>query len=87
MKDAVGRAKPCLNTLPHVEFIYGKSAGYDPEGAKEVTMSWKFHDKTRNRRAKKDFKKLNKMCIHNAMVSSKQFSDFRKRNDAYERPY
>jgi len=56
-------AKPCLNVLPHGGFIYGKSAGYDPEGAKEVTMSWKFHDKTRNRRTRKDFKKLNKMCI------------------------
>jgi len=42
--------------LPPTQFIYGKSAGYDPEGAKEVTMSWKFHDKTRKRRAKKDFR-------------------------------
>jgi hypothetical protein len=56
-KDSVGMSKPCLNKLPQVEFIYGKSAGYDPEGAKEVTMSWKFHDKTRNKKAKKDFKK------------------------------
>ena len=84
-RDAVGMAKPCLNKLPNVGFIYGKSAGYDPEGAKEVTMSWKFHDKTRHRRARKDFKKLNKMCIQNAMVSSKQFYDFRKKYDAREK--
>ena len=42
-KDGVGRPKPSLNPLPHPGFIYGKSAGYDPEGAKEVTMSWRFH--------------------------------------------
>ena len=81
-KDGVGIPKPCVNPLPPSQFIYGKSAGYDPEGAKEVTMSWKFHDKTRNRRTKKDFKKLNKMCIKNSMFSSKQFYDYRKRNDA-----
>jgi len=49
-----------LNPLPPTGFVYGKSAGYDPEGAREVTMSWKFHDKTRDRKARKDFKKLNK---------------------------
>jgi hypothetical protein len=62
-KDGVGRGKPCLNPLPPNGFVYGKSAGYDPEGAREVTMSWKFHDKTRNRKAKKDFKELNKRCV------------------------
>lgn len=70
-KDGVGIAKPCLNPLPPPGFIYGKSAGYDAEGAKEVTMSWRFHNKTRHARAKKDFKKLNKMCINNALVTSK----------------
>lgn len=59
-KDGVGHGKPCLKPLPPQGFVYGKSAGYDPEGAREVTMSWKFHNKTRNRSAKKDFKKLNK---------------------------
>ena len=59
-KDAVGQAKTCHHPLPPVDFIYGKSAGYDAEGAKEVTMSWQFHNGTRNRRAKKDFRKLNK---------------------------
>ena len=69
-KDGIGRSKPCLNPLPPDGFVYGKSAGYDPEGAKEVTMSWKFHDKTRRKRPKKDFRALNKMCINNGMVSA-----------------
>ena len=59
-KDDVGKPKPTLKPLPPDGFVYGKSAGYDPEGAREVTMSWKFHDKTRDRKARKDFKKLNK---------------------------
>ena len=83
-KDGVGFPKPCVNPLPHPGFIYGKSAGYDLEGAKEVTMSWRFHDKTRNRRAKKDFKKLNKMSVVNGMVSAKDFYKFRRFNSARE---
>jgi len=70
-RDAVGTAKPCLHQLPPMEFIYGKSAGYDAEGAKEVTMTWKFHDKTRMKRARKDFRKLNKACIMNGRTTSK----------------
>ena len=81
-RDAVGMAKPCVNPLPPHGFIYGKSAGYDLEGAKEVTMSWRFHDKTRHRKAKKDFKELNKMCAVNGMVSAKDFYKFRKVHNA-----
>ena len=65
-----------------MDFIYGKSAGYDPEGAKEVTMSWKFHDKTRKKKASKDFRKLNKMCVTTGLTTSKQFYTFRSRNNA-----
>lgn len=74
--------KPCHKNLPPVDFVYGKSCGYDPEGAKEVTMKWKFHDHTRNKRAKTDFKKLNKMCVKQALVTSKQFYNFRRNNNA-----
>lgn len=38
-KDDVGKPKPTLKPLPPGDFVYGKSAGYDPEGAREVTMS------------------------------------------------
>ncbi len=62
-KDNVGVPKPCHKNLPPEGFVYGKSCGYDPEGAKEITMTWKFHSHTRNKRAQTDFKKLNKMCI------------------------
>jgi len=70
-KDDVGKPKPTLKPLPPGDFVYGKSAGYDPEGAREVTMSWKFHDKTRNKRNKRDFRKLNKQCVNNHLVTSK----------------
>ena len=81
-KDAVGVAKPCLAALPPMEFIYGKSAGYDAEGAKEVTMSWQFHNQTRSKRARKDFRSLNKQCISNALHTSQQFYKYRKQADA-----
>ena len=48
-------------------------------------MSWKFHGKTRNRKARKDFKKLNKQCVCTGLVSSKDFYKYRKTNDAREK--
>ncbi len=70
-RDQVGKAKPSLKVLPGEHFVYGKSAGYDPEGAREVTMSWKFHGQTRNAKPRKDFRKLNKMCIKQHLTTSK----------------
>jgi hypothetical protein len=81
-KDGIGIPKPCLNPLPPSDFIYGKSAGYDAEGAKEVTMSWQFHNQTRSKRARKDFRSLNKQCISNALHTSQQFYKYRKQADA-----
>ena len=59
-KDNVGMPKSCHKNLPPEGFVYGKSCGYDPEGAKEVTMTWKFHSHTRNKKGQTNFKKLNK---------------------------
>ncbi|EER15608.1 conserved hypothetical protein, partial [Perkinsus marinus ATCC 50983] len=43
MRDEVGHAKPTYYDLPSGGFVYGKSQGADPEGAKEVTTKWKSH--------------------------------------------
>lgn len=43
MKDDIGFGKPTIFNLPKGEFIYGKHLTRDKEGAKEVSMTWKFH--------------------------------------------
>jgi hypothetical protein len=43
MKDDVGLGKPTTYVLPKGEFTYGKPLIRDKEGAKEVSMTWKFH--------------------------------------------
>jgi len=43
MKDDVGIGKPSTYNLPKGDFVFGKPLQRDKEGAKEVSMTWKFH--------------------------------------------
>ena len=60
MKDDIGRGKPTTYVLPKGEFTYGKSLTRDKEGAKEVSMTWKFHQESKDRDPTRDFTQLNK---------------------------
>ncbi|KAF4657386.1 hypothetical protein FOL47_008463 [Perkinsus chesapeaki] len=62
--DYSRHAKPTYYDLPNEGFVYGKSEGADPEGAKEITMTWKSH--TPNALPETnvlDFRSLNKSAI------------------------
>lgn len=63
MKDDVGRSKPSAYSLPPVEYTYGKPLERDEEGAKEVSMTWKYHNETRAKEPDRDFAKLNKLSL------------------------
>ncbi|KAF4746121.1 hypothetical protein FOZ63_004366, partial [Perkinsus olseni] len=64
MRDEVGQAKPTYYDLPNEGFVYGKSEGADPEGAKEITMTWKSHKPNPVSEANVlDFRSLNKSAI------------------------
>ncbi|EAR89726.2 hypothetical protein TTHERM_00974270 (macronuclear) [Tetrahymena thermophila SB210] len=82
LKDDVGRSKPSAYSLPPVDYTYGRPLERDEEGAKEVSMTWKYHAETRPKEPDRDFAKLNKMSLTQGLHKSNQFSDYRKRVDA-----
>lgn len=76
MKADIGKAKPSLYNLPNQNFSYGKAYIKDKEGAKEgtfkkilkkikikiflVSMTWKYHEATKDPSPNVNFAKLNK---------------------------
>ncbi|CAK60859.1 unnamed protein product (macronuclear) [Paramecium tetraurelia] len=70
MKDDVGKSKPSTFNLPNQDFVYGQPLARDKEGAKEVTMTWKFHQESQDRVPNRDFPELNKQSIHNGSVKA-----------------
>ena len=70
MKDDVGLAKPTTYDLPKGEFIYGKPLARDREGAKEVSMTWKFHEDSRDKDPNRDFTTLNKMGLKDGLYKA-----------------
>jgi len=82
MKNEVGKAKSPVRTLPALEHTYGKSAGKDAYGAKDVLNGWSYHSPSSESKCYTDFKKLNKMTLKESALTSKEVSDFRKNNDA-----
>ncbi|CEL93258.1 unnamed protein product [Vitrella brassicaformis CCMP3155] len=79
VKDDVGRSKPTYFDLPGDSFKYGKALAYDREGAKEVTSIWVHHKpKPRPELRVQDFKKVNKMAIHEKLVTAKEQAALRK---------
>jgi hypothetical protein len=63
MKDGIGCSKPTTYALPKGEFTYGKALARDREGAKEVSMTWKFHQESKDKDPNRDFTKLNKLSL------------------------
>ncbi|CAD8174727.1 unnamed protein product [Paramecium pentaurelia] len=82
MKDDVGKSKPSTYNLPNQDFVYGQPLARDKEGAKEVTMTWKFHQESQDRVPNRDFAELNKQSIHNGSVKAHDMYKFRQTNDA-----
>ncbi|CAK57406.1 unnamed protein product (macronuclear) [Paramecium tetraurelia] len=69
-KDDVGKSKPSTYNLPNQDFVYGHPLARDKEGAKEVTMTWKFHQESQDKVPNRDFAELNKQSIHNGSVKA-----------------
>ncbi|CAD8083672.1 unnamed protein product [Paramecium primaurelia] len=82
MKDDVGKSKPSTYNLPNQDFVYGQPLVKDKEGAKEVTMTWKFHKESQDQVPNRDFTELNKQSIHNGFVKAHDMYKFRQTNDA-----
>ena len=81
VKDDVGRPKVCVRQLPESEFVYGKKAVSDSEGAGSVMSSWKQHKVSRSKRPDRDFKKMNIIAVGKRCITPKQINDFRQQND------
>jgi len=82
IKDNVGSAKPSTYNLPNIHFTYGKAPTKDPENAKEVCMTWKYHNPSNQKFPDRDFKSLNKMSLTAGFHRSEHQSSFRRNNDA-----
>lgn len=80
-KNDIGRTKPANYELPPANFTYGNPSGYQAEGAKEVTTSWKIHTPTKSSLQKKNFKALNKMSIGIGLATSQNFRRFANANE------
>jgi hypothetical protein len=81
LKDEVGRSKPSTRDLPSSDFTYGKSAGFDAEGARAVTSSWREHKPSSRGVPRRDFKKLNSMSVTQGCFTAKHASLFRTTTD------
>jgi hypothetical protein len=81
VKDDVGRPKVCVRQLPESEFVYGKKAASDSEGAGSVMSYWKQHTVSKAKRPDRDFKKMNIIAVGKRCITPKQVKDFRKEND------
>lgn len=87
VKDDVGKAKPATRDLPPDGFTFGRADKKDEENAGKVTSSWKMHEQSKPKGSERDFKKLNKMCIKEGIVDSKNHKDFRMLNDPRIEPH
>ena len=80
--DDVGKAKPSVRRLPGDNFTYGKAETQDVEGAGEVMSNWKFHGQSKKSKPDRDFKKLNKMSVHQKACNARDMYKFRQTHDA-----
>eukprot|EP00357_Protocruzia_adherens_P019199 CAMPEP_0114980020 /NCGR_PEP_ID=MMETSP0216-20121206/4719_1 /TAXON_ID=223996 /ORGANISM="Protocruzia adherens, Strain Boccale" /LENGTH=228 /DNA_ID=CAMNT_0002341459 /DNA_START=42 /DNA_END=728 /DNA_ORIENTATION=+ len=82
IKNEVGHSKKSHYALPEEGFTFGRPEKKDPEGVAEVTRSWKPHQVSKPKVAKRDFQKLNKMTVQAGVTSAKATNEFRKGHDA-----
>lgn len=77
VRDEVGKAKATCYDLPPEHKPFGSAGKKDPEGAREVTMTWVGHS-PRVRREEKtpDFKAFNKQALKNRMCTAKDQGRF-----------
>jgi hypothetical protein len=76
----VGKSKKPVNTIPDITF--GIKSPLDKEGAKEVTFTWKSHERNADAVPPRDFMKLNKMTLKDKAIDGKAVNQFRKSHDA-----
>eukprot|EP01017_Pseudomicrothorax_dubius_P002268 TRINITY_DN10009_c0_g1_i1.p1 TRINITY_DN10009_c0_g1~~TRINITY_DN10009_c0_g1_i1.p1 ORF type:complete len:224 (+),score=55.51 TRINITY_DN10009_c0_g1_i1:42-713(+) len=80
-KDDVGKSKPTTRKLPPDTFVYGKKLDMTQEGAKEVSGSWAFHQRSLDTPGQVDFKLMNKLSLQAGLRTSKEFGKFRQHNE------
>ena len=79
-----------IYNLPGSDFVYGFAHKKDPEGAKEVTMTWvSYQPKSspRNVEGATDFQKLNKLIASNGKEALRVMPDLRDRCTVVSAPH
>eukprot|EP01016_Furgasonia_blochmanni_P056993 TRINITY_DN9824_c0_g1_i4.p1 TRINITY_DN9824_c0_g1~~TRINITY_DN9824_c0_g1_i4.p1 ORF type:complete len:255 (-),score=19.84 TRINITY_DN9824_c0_g1_i4:679-1443(-) len=86
VRSQVGKPKLSVRSLPPIDHSYGKPYNRDPEGAKEVSMTWKFHQHSDGNHNVVDFMQINKKSLQHGLTSSKEVHDFRKSHEITKSP-
>ncbi|EGR29037.1 hypothetical protein IMG5_164490 [Ichthyophthirius multifiliis] len=79
-KSEVGKGKQSTYNLPPITHTYGKPPRRDSENAKDVTMSWQYHQQTKDQEPPRDFIRLNKNCVKESFISPKDIKEYRQQH-------
>jgi len=71
VKDDVGKSKPTCYDVPDDSFAYGCPHTKDAYGARELTMQWVTHQKSRRPELGLDFARLNKKALDSKCLWAK----------------
>lgn len=64
--------------MPPIEHTYGKSPKKDKENAKEVTMSWNYHNQSKEKELARDFMQMNVNSLKDGKIKVNDITHWRK---------
>lgn len=85
-KDSVGKAKPSCYELPEDQFAFGHPGDMDREGAREVSMRWVSHSRSKGPNFEPDFVHSNKQAACAKITTARDIKHFRKESDMAATP-
>lgn len=77
VRDDVGRPKPTCFNLPDHQFSYGRPGNQDSEGAREVSMRWVGHTRSKRMQAEEpDFMSVNRKAAADRVTNAKDLRQY-----------
>lgn len=77
VRDDVGRPKPTCFDLPDNQFSYGRPGNQDSEGAREVSMRWVGHTRSKRMQADEpDFMSVNRKAAADRVTNAKDLRHY-----------
>eukprot|EP00434_Breviolum_minutum_P043215 symbB.v1.2.038509.t2/scaffold6022.1/size21679/2 len=77
VRDDVGRPKPTCFNLPDHQFSYGRPGNQDSEGAREVSMRWVGHTRSKRMQAEEpDFMSVNRKAAADRVTNARDLRQY-----------